>query len=108
MQGVGSDSLMAGSRIHHRAGMATSVLSEMWKDAGLQCPTCGKVFSSRNKRQDLQRHLLSHSGERPFACPYCSYRASLKGNLKKHITVLHAALIQQDAYHEGSREMQLN
>jgi len=51
----------------------------------VQCQVCSKVFYGRNKRQDYKRHLLSHTGERPFACPYCSYRAALKGNLKKHI-----------------------
>lgn len=57
---------------------------------GLVCPVCGKAFYSRNRRQDLQRHLLSHTGERPFPCPFCPYRASLKGNLKKHIHGLHS------------------
>ncbi|XP_050728517.1 longitudinals lacking protein, isoforms A/B/D/L-like isoform X15 [Eriocheir sinensis] len=60
---------------------------------GLACPVCGKVFCSRNRRQDLQRHLLSHTGEKPFPCPFCPYRASLKGNLKKHMHVLHAQLL---------------
>lgn len=61
---------------------------------GLICPVCGKEFNSRNRRQDLQRHLLSHTGERPFACPFCPYRATLKGNLKKHIQGLHAQLLK--------------
>ncbi|XP_042875527.1 longitudinals lacking protein, isoforms A/B/D/L-like isoform X3 [Penaeus japonicus] len=62
---------------------------------GLTCPVCGKAFSSRNRRQDLQRHLLSHTGERPFPCSFCPYRASLKGNLKKHIQGLHGHLIKR-------------
>lgn len=59
---------------------------------GLVCPVCNKTFCSRNRRQDLQRHILSHTGERPFACSYCPYRATLKGNLKKHVHGLHAHL----------------
>ncbi|KAK4309643.1 hypothetical protein Pmani_018754 [Petrolisthes manimaculis] len=59
---------------------------------GLICPVCNKTFCSRNRRQDLQRHILSHTGERPFACSYCPYRATLKGNLKKHVYGLHAHL----------------
>lgn len=61
---------------------------------GLICHVCGKAFYSRNRRQDLQRHLLSHTGERPFPCPFCPYRASLKGNLKKHIHGLHAHFLK--------------
>ncbi|KAG7167379.1 Zinc finger protein 845-like 3 [Homarus americanus] len=61
---------------------------------GLVCHVCGKAFYSRNRRQDLQRHLLSHTGERPFPCPFCPYRASLKGNLKKHIHGLHAHFLK--------------
>ncbi|XP_018006783.1 longitudinals lacking protein, isoforms H/M/V isoform X31 [Hyalella azteca] len=52
---------------------------------GVRCPWCIKVFYGRNKKQDCKRHLLSHTGERPFSCPHCPYRAALKGNLKKHL-----------------------
>ncbi|XP_069172035.1 longitudinals lacking protein, isoforms H/M/V isoform X20 [Procambarus clarkii] len=61
---------------------------------GLVCHVCGKAFYSRNRRQDLQRHFLSHTGERPFPCPFCPYRASLKGNLKKHVHGLHAQFLK--------------
>ena len=61
-----------------------ALLCVLQKD-GVSCHYCCKVFGGRNKNQDYKRHLLSHTGERPFSCPYCPYRAALKGNLKKHV-----------------------
>lgn len=78
-----------------RVGVIAPGGCEGLEGRGLTCPVCGKAFSSRNRRQDLQRHLLSHTGERPFPCSFCPYRASLKGNLKKHIQGLHGHLIKR-------------
>ncbi|KAK4309635.1 hypothetical protein Pmani_018746 [Petrolisthes manimaculis] len=55
----------------------------------LMCPFCHKVFAGRNQQQRLRYHTLTHTGEKPHACPYCPHRARLKFNLHKHIRALH-------------------
>ncbi|XP_063595842.1 zinc finger protein 775-like [Penaeus indicus] len=55
----------------------------------LMCPFCNKVFAGRNQHQRLRYHTLTHTGEKPHACPYCPHRARLKFNLHKHIRALH-------------------
>lgn len=50
------------------------------------CPHCGKSFAYP---KDLRRHILTHTGEKPFGCPFCSHRANHKSNLKMHIFCVH-------------------
>lgn len=55
----------------------------------LSCVTCGKVITGRNRRQRMQYHLLTHSGQKNHKCPHCPYKALLKFTLDRHIKFVH-------------------
>lgn len=50
------------------------------------CKYCGKDlhFASR-----LREHLRTHTGERPYQCTLCNYRATQSGSLTRHIKSVH-------------------
>ncbi|XP_004875627.1 zinc finger protein 518A-like [Heterocephalus glaber] len=50
---------------------------------------CGKCHHVCFTKGELQKHLHIHSGTLPFTCQYCSYGATRKDHLVRHIITLH-------------------
>ncbi|XP_051887578.1 zinc finger protein 341-like [Pristis pectinata] len=48
----------------------------------LKCNYCDKMFA---KNFDLQQHIRSHTGEKPFQCIVCGRAFAQKSNVKKHM-----------------------
>ncbi|XP_064640018.1 ras-responsive element-binding protein 1-like isoform X2 [Lineus longissimus] len=48
------------------------------------CTICGKVLCSQSS---LDRHMLVHSGERPFKCQICNLAFTTNGNMHRHMRV---------------------
>ncbi|KAM7327771.1 hypothetical protein ACRRTK_014138 [Alexandromys fortis] len=46
------------------------------------CEICGKIFRDM---YHLNRHKLSHSGEKPYSCPVCGLRFKRKDRMSYHV-----------------------
>ncbi|GFN79225.1 ras-responsive element-binding protein 1 [Plakobranchus ocellatus] len=65
--------------VHIRSHNAQGVSGQM--AAPNSCTICGKTLSSQSS---LDRHMLVHSGERPFKCKICDMSFTTNGNMHRH------------------------
>ncbi|KAK8741819.1 hypothetical protein OTU49_002423 [Cherax quadricarinatus] len=54
------------------------------------CRFCGKHCETPSQ---LAIHLRAHTGERPYNCPFCDYRATQKHHVKSHLQRRHKELV---------------
>ena len=54
--------------------------------AKLGCNFCGKQFT---RKESLDRHMPTHSPDRPFSCSRCDSKFKVSGYLKKHFKKWH-------------------
>lgn len=62
-----------------REGLAGGVSSTR---KGKKCPYCSYETSVKS---NMDKHVMTHSGERPFACLYCPFKAIQRTNLESHM-----------------------
>lgn len=55
------------------------------------CPHCYRAFPWESS---LKRHVLTHTGQKPFKCPCCNVYFSTKSNRERHVARKHGLDVQ--------------
>lgn len=61
-----------------------ALLESSPKERGYPCPVCFKTFT---RNEHVHRHMLTHSGARPFKCTMCVKDFSRNEHLQRHMMI---------------------
>ena len=56
-----------------------------------RCPICEKTVT--HGATNFRSHYMTHTGEKPYKCPHCDYRATQISNVKTHINFKHMDIL---------------
>jgi len=62
----------------------TKIVGAPDSNAKFHCDICLKSFVSK---RNVQRHMLSHTGEKPWMCEFCFKRFRQKPHLEQHVNI---------------------
>lgn len=62
----------------------TKIVSAPDSNSKFHCDICLKPFVSK---RNVQRHMLSHTGEKPWMCEFCFKRFRQKPHLEQHVNI---------------------
>lgn len=68
------------------------------KNKKFMCDDCGKSFFNSTL---LAQHVRTHTKEKPYKCPRCSYTCAIKQNIHKHSEKVHKAQFKAVPADEG-------
>lgn len=78
-------SLDSGGQAAQGRGRATRPVQNHFSPSKLhRCPYCSYASAMKT---NLNNHIRTHTGEKPFLCPHCPLRFSQKGSLQTHIRI---------------------